>query len=306
MPEDHIDTMSLLEALKEECGGEVPSWFRERPIEDSEEGRSLREIRGSDLSGFDPGGVHRGEEEEPQTEKSEGQVTFDPEGVVYRCAPCRKVFVAIPSYGGKPSAETLTSVVMIQIVCRQIGVEVGQVLINSRDPYLDRTRNSLVTAFLDSDCTDLLFIDDDVSFEPNAVARILMANRPFVACVYPKKTEKAEYPCDFLPGTIQTDMDGYIEAAMVPTGFLRLNRAVFSAMPYTEYPLWGTRQKGYFRTFICDKGYIGEDVIFSHQWRALGGHIYIIPNVTLWHTGLRTWEGNLHNHLMQTLGGGVL
>ena len=220
--------------------------------------------------------------------------------VPQECEPVKRLFVAIPSYAGHPHHSSSAAIELLQLVLGKIGVELDQILYMAGDPYLDNVRNGLVTSFLESEATDLLFVDDDVAFEPNAVARICKARKPFIACIYPKKMDEETYPVDLMPGPQATDEFGHLEVKMAPTGFLRLNRAVFDVMPHVDYPCNSKTYRGHFWTQITPQGYIGEDVMFCGLWRALGGRIWAIPEVTLYHSGGKTWRGNLHEWLKRT------
>jgi len=230
--------------------------------------------------------------------------------MLVRCEPAKKLQIAIPSYSGKIAIETIASIMgSADIPCQ---IEFQSV---SRDPYIDRSRNALVTNFLlESDATDLLFLDDDVGFDPQTIRQIVLARRPVVAAVYPVKEFPIKFPIDFLPGPVRSDEEGLIQLAMMPTGLMRLNRTVFDYMPYDVYENGkGQRQLGFFRTLrpgpvqvgnwrdapISGK-YIGEDVYFCWEWRERGGQVFVSPNHDLTHTGLYTWEGNLHRWLLET------
>jgi hypothetical protein len=212
--------------------------------------------------------------------------------MIERCDPVSHLYIAVPALTGQiwcPTAQSLLGAVMVAQGFLKIEVSAG---FESGNPYLDHARNNLVTRFLASDATDLLFVDWDVGFEPRAVAQICRATRPFVAGLYPKKQDgPTEWPADFAVSECELDAEGLVEARMVPTGFLRLNRAVFDLMPHREYEFAGRKSLGYFESLV-GRGGNGEDVEFCAQWRALGGKIHIIPNLTFEHVGAKTWKAN--------------
>jgi hypothetical protein len=211
-----------------------------------------------------------------------------------RCDPVKHLLIAIPSYSGKLAIETAASIITSQGIDFRVSFQSV-----SRDPYVDRARNALVTHFLtETDATDLLFVDDDLGFSLDAIARIGHSTRPFVGGSYRTKEDKIKFPADFLPGPKIRDEEGLIEMAMIPTGFLRLNRAVFDFVPHIVYEHQDRRQIGYFRNVVGDGKYVGEDVAFCHEWRSAGGKIFCMSDITFYHVGLKTWEGNLHQHLL--------
>lgn len=211
------------------------------------------------------------------------------------CAPASHILIAVPCYTGRPTIEMVASIVSQQNVpCR---LEFRSI---ARDPYIDRARNSLVTEFLlGTQATDLLFIDDDVGFELEAVRKIALTQRPFVGGVYPERKDDTNFPFDLLPGEVATNSEGLLEVSMVPTGFLRLNRAVFDLMPHKEVVERGAKRLDFFRK----NEEVGEDVDFCRRWREINGKIFVIPDISFSHTGPKSWEGNLHHHLMERFSG---
>lgn len=225
------------------------------------------------------------------------------------CPPAERLLIAIPSYDGRYFDNMVAGLfaALPNLPCKVTFRGL------SRDPYIDRARNALVTEFLlGTDATDLLFLDADVGQPQEALARIASFERPFVAGAYPKKEAKEGFPVDLLPGLQATDESGLLEVLMAPTGFLRLNRKVFDVLP--QYPTIGHNGKlqlGYYWTGFVGQpqiGYkgvdtsklaswIGEDVRMAHLWRSVGGKIFIDPNLDFQHVGQWTWQGNFSDYL---------
>ena len=235
------------------------------------------------------------------------------------CEPARSIFIAIPSYSARPVAELMTSLHTAAQCCADVGIEL-HAQVTARDPYLDRVRNYLVTQFISSPATDLLFWDDDVApVEPDCIVKVAQARRPFVGGLYPKKMQinynedlgkfvgELEWPSAFKPGAT-IDEDGLLEMVGMPTGFLRLSRCVFDYMPcnfYTDEDL-GRKILGYFSTGIHHGQYWGEDSLFSFEWHRRGGKIFCVPDITFRHIGMCTWKMNLAEYLKTERGQLVL
>lgn len=170
--------------------------------------------------------------------------------------------------------------------------------------YLDHTRNKMVARFLESDATDILMIDADVQFPHEAAVQIALCKRPFVGGAYPLKTEELKFPVGFLEkGKVTVTDDGLVEMAALPTGFLRLNRAVFEIMDKGAYTFGDdpTEFRSYFKTGIIDGKYWGEDTQFCKEWRQKGGRIHMLPNVAFSHWGMQAWDGNWFDWLTAEL-----
>lgn len=208
-----------------------------------------------------------------------------------RCSPASRLYIAVPAYTGDVRVETAQALVGAYAALTAVGVDV-RVGFNLGCPYLDHARNILVTAFLKSDATDLLFVDADVGFDPVAAVRIAQATRPFIAGIYPKKSDEPAWPVQFDVDELYGDEDGLVEAVSVPTGFLRLNRAVFDHLPHDDYTDSGEAYRGFFSSGIRAGRYVGEDNQLCDDWRAVGGRVFIIPDLAFTHTGPKSWAGS--------------
>jgi hypothetical protein len=185
---------------------------------------------------------------------------------------------------------------------------------------LPRARNELVAQFLASDFTDLLFVDDDMGWRPEAVVRLLASERPVIGAVGRKKVEKPNsdadvWCCRFEPealaqGFVSDDM-GAIRIAAIGTGFLKIERRVFETL-IAAHPEWkragheGMSQEvaaQYYKFFRFDDGEEekGEDFYFCDQWRAAGGEIWADPTIWLSHTGVKAWSGALAEILVSEI-----
>src|SRR5262245_2222575 len=74
--------------------------------------------------------------------------------------------------------------------------------------HVDDARNYIIRDFLQSECTDLFFIDADMGWQPNAVLRLLKAPGDIVGGVYIHKSDLETYPFHPFPGKNQTNEFG--------------------------------------------------------------------------------------------------
>lgn len=201
----------------------------------------------------------------------------------------------MPAYTGQISVQTAHSIDAALGVLASAGVKVDTHYV-AGCCYIDHTRNMLVHDFLASAATDMLFIDADVGFGLDAILRSVKSDRPVIAGIYPKKSwTPGQFPVAIDAPEIWADRAGNIECAMVPTGFLRINRAVFEAMaPHVETYMHNDGEpdlKAYFKTEIIDGIYWGEDPNFCRKWRALGGKVYAMAQLEFGHVGTHEWRG---------------
>lgn len=207
----------------------------------------------------------------------------------------QRVMVAIPYYGGTPPAFTECLLRLVQqppcnLVIRHC----------NGDSLVSRARNTLTAEFLDSDCTDLLFVDSDLIFSSDHVWRMISHDADVVGGFYPKKQDgELQWVCNALvkddPGP---DTRGLQPVRYMGTGFLRIKRHVFEQMiarwgdeimyhpdhaeHRTEYDLWPV---GVYKYPDGSRRYLSEDWYFCQRWLDLGGQVLADTRVILSHIG---------------------
>ena len=158
--------------------------------------------------------------------------------------------------------------------------------------HVDDARNSIVQEFLASDCTDLVFLDADVSWEPEDLARLCRYEVDLVGAVYPYRREEVtdeNLPVQMVPGKVEPRVDGLIEVAGLPTGFMRISRNVLEILARSASKYFGRTGISeipilFERTFDAGVRW-GGDLAFCAKWRAEGGSVWAAPEITLGHTG---------------------
>lgn len=240
-----------------------------------------------------------------------------------------KVHLAVctPCYGGQVFQNYLLSVIKLIYACERYGVSLS-FIIRGGDSLIPRTRNSIVAEFMATEnYTHLLWIDADIGFEPEAVFRLLRADRDVSAGVYPLKrlnfpdrlpegmTRKefdahyARYPFNPIKKTFRIDQDGFIEVLDAPTGLMCIKRHVFFKMKdaYPELKIVADTMPGlehiadkikefdyrFFDVMTEPNGrYLSEDYAFSRRWQDIGGKIYVDAASNLTHQGGHVYTGN--------------
>jgi hypothetical protein len=221
-------------------------------------------------------------------------------------APDTSIVIATPCLDGNVNAHYAGALVKTMALLNQRGIrceiqfEIGNSLIAD-------ARNKLVAKFLAGSGTDLVFIDADLSWQAEDLARLVACPHPVVAGVYQRKSRsKIDFTVKFGP-SIAMDADRLMEVERVGTGFLRLRRdcllALIAANPGLK--LKNPAQPGdpnfyaLFDTTIVDGQYIGEDFSFCDRWRALGGKVLIDPSIALAHHGAAAYDEPLMKYLQK-------
>ena len=241
-----------------------------------------------------------------------------------------KVFVATPMYGGQCHGLYCKSILDLQGLLSQYGVE-SRFSFLFNESLITRARNYLVDEFLRSeDYTHLLFLDSDIGFDPNDVIALLALDKDIIGGPYPKKSinwnnvmtaaKKEEsqvadleavlgdYVFNPVPGTTEFKVTEPLEVMEIGTGYMMIKRAVFTKFK-DEYPhlhykpdhqgqanFDGSRYiHAYFDTVIDPNShrYLSEDYMFCQYWRALGGKIWLCPWMKSQHVGTFSFSGNM-------------
>jgi hypothetical protein len=143
-------------------------------------------------------------------------------------------------------------------------------------------------------------IDDDLGFEPTAIARFVEHDKDIVAGVYPVKTMPIFYP--YQPAG-PVGNDGLQLAQMVPGGFMLIKRHVMQKLAETV-PRFNVEHNN--ESMSCPDLYSmtnraaakhGEDVMFCERALAAGFEIHVDPAVGFVHVGMFEWGGQLSNQL---------
>lgn len=230
-----------------------------------------------------------------------------------------KIFFAIPSYRGTGCVQFKDSLTSTYELLTEKGHECMAPHFLVGCCYIQAARNDLVYEFLKrTDADVLFFLDDDISWDPQDVLRLVEMGDDIVAGIYPKKTMKEEYPV-----VIKTDKSGYpaniredgsLEAALLPTGFLRIKRKPLERMYEAYASLLGFSKNekgqeltGYVDLFpqgVQEGRWWGEDFAFCRLWQGLEGKLWVVPdiNLTHWH-GDFPHAGNYHDFLLRQPGG---
>lgn len=215
----------------------------------------------------------------------------------------RKLFVALPAYDFKVSLKLAVSLARLAQQLPQHGVDmnIGSICGCS---VVSRARNLLVKDFLESNCTDLMFIDADINFEPEDVLRLMAwASDPKMGIVggvpRTRKTNKVYIAqLDQDEEGLTMNRMGLVRAKRIATAFMLVRRDVFERL-VNENPQWNyydhssdRNLNAVFDFLVTEEGYMGEDYLFCDRARAIGYEVWIDPTIKLGHMGVQEYEGD--------------
>lgn len=223
----------------------------------------------------------------------------------------RKLMVAIPCYDGKVNIKTAFAIAELVPKLDKMGVQIHLAHVSGCS-IITKARNNLVRNFMESDCTDLLFVDADVIINVNAVTRLLALStgKDVVAGSYPRRSADSKFFLDFYlndGGELEFDEHGLLRVESVATGFMLIRRHVIQHM-YDKHPEWayklneeGEQEIAVFDFAIIDGQYIGEDYLFCRRAREEGFKIYLDPDISLPHIGTQEFSRNFAEDALKPL-----
>jgi len=235
------------------------------------------------------------------------------------------LIIGTPCYGGQVTSAYTASLLKLQHACLQRGIGSSVVLLGG-DALITRARQNLVAHFLENaSATHLLFIDADISFEPDQVFRLLDCDADMTAAAYPiKRVDWAKFRALAQAGSSHPEAEAlsyvveleapermarrgrFVKARYAGSGFLMIRRAAMVAMiehyPDLRYtsehqaddPLRGSRwRSAIFNCMIDEAGkYLSEDFSFCRRWTDMGGEIWVDIDSRLNHAGSMIFHGD--------------
>jgi hypothetical protein len=239
------------------------------------------------------------------------------------------LFVATPMYGGMCTGMYSSGVMQLVGVCGANNMKMYFSFMMN-ESLITRARNSLAYDFLASDATHLMFIDADISFNPNDIPLMVKADKDIICGIYPKKeinwveveaAVKRDVPPEGLAefsgafvvnlphgtGSKTGNINDPMEIANGGTGFMLIKRKVFEGLAdkvpsYTNDMYHAVDKvrtpkiiKEYFATSIDEESnrLLSEDYHFCKIAREAGFTVWAAPWARFGHTGSYTFSGQL-------------
>jgi len=243
------------------------------------------------------------------------------------------LIVATPAFGGQVMGHYISSVLKLQLACRQKKIRFN-VILQEGDALIPRARQDLMARFLaQHGSTHLLYVDADIGFEPDQVFRLLDFGEDCTAAAYPLKwldtaqvRAKAREGKDIPDAGVLTyvyepeepakraEKGGFMKVRFAGNGFLMLKRQAIQSMMdhYPQLKISGTftaqdqlagnpYRYALFNCMIDPKSgeYLSEDWSFCQRWQEMGGEIWVDQQSRLQHMGPTLFKGDLSARLGQ-------
>ena len=195
--------------------------------------------------------------------------------------------LATPVYSDPDSSYTF-AISKSREALHKAGIPTAYLLL-SGNTHVDDGRNNAVYEFLQSDCTDLVFLDADVSWKAEDLVRLCKFDCDIVGGVYPFRVTTAKRRgMPYRPLAGAEPEGGLVEVEGLPTGFMRIRRSVLEAMA-ADSPAYFSKKDDrdnvpliFERTLEAGTRW-GGDLNFCNKFRAAGGRVYAATGFHLGH-----------------------
>jgi hypothetical protein len=162
----------------------------------------------------------------------------------------------------------------------------------------------------------VVFIEDDHTWAPEALLKLIETPGDVVSGNYRYKDDSGDFMAIPLvkDGKIYARRDGCLMGDKVPAGFLKITpecvRRFRAAYPelICDNTEKGTQFIDLFNHGAFKGVWYGQDFAFSRRWRAIGGEIWIVPDLDISHwirndDGSYTeYPGNYQKHVLEKQG----
>jgi hypothetical protein len=209
----------------------------------------------------------------------------------------RTVLLGAPSHDGKISVWHAAALAETCKIGLANGINVLP-LYMSFDSLVQRARNDLVKAAVDSEVDDLVFIDCDQDWNPADFFKLLSHDVDVVAAPVVKKSDFEQYNVK-LTREFKVEENGLVEVDGVGTGFMRIRKdalkKIYDASEEYKEPHKPEPIRMVFNVEILDGELCSEDIVFCRKWAEMGGKVYIDPMINSGHSGEKRWVGNFYD-----------
>lgn len=210
----------------------------------------------------------------------------------------RKVLIGTPAHDGRVDVWYANSLVNTIKLSFQKYVEIIPIYM-AYDSLVQRARNDLVKLAVEENFDDLIFIDSDEEWDPEWIFKLLDYKEDVIGLPVVKKSDQMMFNIKALPEGLKANDNGLMEVECVGTGFMKISKSALQQVwdQSPEYRNEGRSCRMVFDIQVVDGDLVSEDNVFCKKWRSLGGKIYIEPNMTCNHIGVKKYQGNFMEYL---------
>lgn len=200
------------------------------------------------------------------------------------------ILFCTPCYGGMVTAAHFRSCMNLKEELTRQGIG-HDWLIGENESLVHRGRMEMTATFLSTGHTHLMWLDADIEFSPEDVAKLWNLETDIAVGVYAMKKRDAQWFAAWKDGELVKDLDrftGPVEVDYAGTGFMLIRREVIEALAklHGSYEGQHGRVPALFMTPIHRDCLESEDYHFCRIAREAGFRVTMDPSVRLGHWGL--------------------
>lgn len=206
-----------------------------------------------------------------------------------------RIMFATPALGGNLTCKFTESLIQTLFLLKDKQIN-SRVFLKKSSSLLIAERNSVLSAFMKSDCSHLMCIDSDMGWSGEDVLKLLNHDEPIVGACYLTRDKK--YIVRLKEDVPLLNDKGLFEADAIPMGFCMLRRDAIQEMqdyfPDLYYRSGEYEAYGLFNTMVRDQEFWGEDFSFFLRAGDAGLKVWVDPSIELIHA---TEKGKIEDAL---------
>jgi hypothetical protein len=222
------------------------------------------------------------------------------------------IVIATPAYGGQVTVNYVNSLIRSQALFQQYGIQL-HVMFLCNHSLITMARNRLVAEIFGRDKYDwdsIVWIDADISWEPEDLLKLSLHDEDVVCGTYRKKLPDAcHFTIKLIEGKEEPDERGLIEVEATGTGFLRVSKKAMQDLLDSEKQSYTEKLtqpelssalieiKNIFESGNKNGEMLSEDFFFCAKLRERGYKIMLDTKIDLGHDGSFTYRGSMSHYL---------
>jgi hypothetical protein len=203
--------------------------------------------------------------------------------------------ITVPCYDEMVTSPTCMSLLETSQKLIELNVKHSFAIVRG-GALIHQVRNELTHKFLhETDCDTMVCIDSDVSWEWEAMQRLLVFSQmyPIVAGVYCLRKDPPAFFVNGFGGVETMNEHGLVPSTGTGMGFVAITRKAFEAIPAPTYfsPQYPEKpMKAYFQTGLVGNRSYGEDIWFFTEAQKVGIPCMLDPGIELLHHGKKAYD----------------
>lgn len=226
--------------------------------------------------------------------------------------------IGTPMYGGMCTSEYTQSLLDLTSAVKDGGHQITSIFLGN-ESLIQRGRNTIAHHFLKMNASHLLFVDADIKFRPEDVAKMIAADKELIIGPVPLKGINWEqvrlaslsgkenlyahtgiFNINHLEGHSMKSIDEPFEILHGGAAFMMIRRDAFEKLiPHTPYYVNSgftvpkeDKVYDFFRVEVNDNhNLLSEDYFFCQSYRNIGEKVWCAPWVKTIHQGTYMFSG---------------